>query len=246
MRTALACKYHRGEVRETGLIFILLAPMAYVDVTSCWRFPSRWQRIHVAAAGMLAELLVAAVAAITWAHTDSSVVHHLLFNVIVMASLSTLLFNANPLMRFDGYYILADLVEIPNLATDGNRFLKAAASRIFFGEKQRPLQALGFRRWFVRSYGLAAAAWRLLICVSLVTAASVLLHGAGLVLAVAGVFAWFGVAVMETRCRFAATAARKATIFRPRHGDGHGPRRSASRNFAVGALAGRDEGASGR
>lgn len=192
MAHGLACKYHRGEVRETGLVFILLAPMAYVDVTSCWRFPSRWQRIHVAAAGMVAELVVAAIAAILWTQVDSSVVHHLLFNLIVMASLSTLLFNANPLMRFDGYYILADLVQIPNLATDGNRSLKATAARIFFGEKQPPLQVLGFRRWFVRVYGLAAAGWRLLICVSLVTAASVLLHGAGLALAVVGVIGWFG------------------------------------------------------
>jgi putative peptide zinc metalloprotease protein len=189
---ALACKYHRGEVRDTGVIFILLAPMAYVDVTSCWRFPSRWQRIHVAAAGMVAELVVAAIAAITWVYVDSSIVHHLLFNVIVMASLSTLLFNANPLMRFDGYYILADLLKIPNLATDGSRSLKNLAARILFGEKRQPLQILGYRRWFVCGYGFAAAAWRLLICVSLVTAASVLLHGAGLLLAVVGVVSWFG------------------------------------------------------
>ncbi len=190
---ALACKYHGGEVRETGVILILLAPMAYVDVTSCWRFPSRWQRIHVAVAGMYAELVVAAVSAITWTYVDSPVAHHLLFNVIVLASLSTLLFNANPLMRFDGYYILADVADIPNLASDGNRFLRAAACRIFFGQKQRSLQVLGVQRWLVRCYGVAAAAWRVLICVSLVTAASVLFHGAGLVIAMFGVVSWFGV-----------------------------------------------------
>ena len=188
----LACKYHRGEVRETGLIFILFAPMAYVDVTSCWRFPSKWQRIHVAVAGMYSELLIAAVAAIAWTHFDSTVLHHLLFNIIVMASLSTLLFNANPLMRFDGYYILSDLLEIPNLATEGNRCVKALASRIFFGQRPRPLQDLGLRRWIVRAYGVAAACWRLLICVSLATAASVLLHGAGFLLALGGILAWFG------------------------------------------------------
>ncbi|TWT78949.1 Peptidase family M50 [Planctomycetes bacterium CA13] len=189
----LACKYHRGEVRETGVIFILLAPMAYVDVTSCWRFPSKWQRIHVAISGMYAELVLAAVAAITWANVDSSLTHHLLFNVIVMASLSTLLFNANPLMRFDGYYILADLLNVPNLATDANRFVKGTASRLFFGERHRPLQILGFRRWFVCSYGVASTVWRLLVCVSLVSAASVLMHGAGLLLAIIGVFSWFAV-----------------------------------------------------
>lgn len=193
----LACKYYRGDVRDTGLIFILLAPMAYVDVTSCWRFPSRWQRIHVAAAGMFAELAVAALAAIAWVYVDSSILHHLLFNIIMMASLSTLLFNANPLMRFDGYYILADLLQIPNLATDGRRAVKNMTARVFFGERNQPLQILGIRRWLVCGYGLAATAWRLLICVSLITAASVLFHGAGLILAAIGVVSWFGMPIWK-------------------------------------------------
>jgi putative peptide zinc metalloprotease protein len=194
---ALACKYHRGEVRDVGVIFILFAPMAYVDVTSCWRFPSRWQRIHVASAGMVAELVVAAIAAIVWVGIDSSILHHLLFNLIVMASFSTITFNANPLMRFDGYYILADLLKIPNLATDANRALKNWAARLFLGESRQPLQELGFRRWFICGYGLASAAWRLLICVSLITAAAVLFQGAGLLIAVAGVISWFGVPVWK-------------------------------------------------
>lgn len=189
---ALACKFYGGEVRETGAIFILFAPLAYVDVTSCWRFPSRWQRIHVAAAGMYAELVLAAAAAVAWTYASSPVAQHLLFNVIVMASLSTLLFNANPLMRFDGYYILSDLLKIPNLSQEGRRVLQQRMAQLFFGQKAQPRQILGFRYWVVVGYGFAGAAWRLLICMSLVTAASVLLHGAGLVLAAAGVIAWFG------------------------------------------------------
>ena len=118
---ALSCKRHGGEVRETGLIFILFAPAAYVDVTSCWRFPSKWQRIHVAAAGMYAELVIAGLAALIWQQSDSTIVRHGLFNIILMASVSTLLFNANPLMRFDGYYLLADLVGDPQLVGRGFR-----------------------------------------------------------------------------------------------------------------------------
>ncbi|MEO8496039.1 MAG: hypothetical protein ABI614_13285 [Planctomycetota bacterium] len=188
----LCCKYHRGEVREAGVVFMLLAPMAYIDVTSCWRFPSKWQRIHVAAAGMYVELLLASVAAIVWSRIDSPVFNHLLYNVIVMASLSTLLFNANPLMRFDGYYILADLLGIPNLGSEASRFVKQLANRIFFGARMQPFELVGLRLWCVRMYGLASAAWRLLLCFSLATAASVLLHGAGVVLAFCGLFAWFG------------------------------------------------------
>lgn len=190
---AMACKYYGGEVRETGLMFMLLAPMAYVNVTSCWRFPSRWQRIHVAAAGMGAELFIAAIAAVAWGYVDSALVHHLLFNLIVMASFTTLLFNANPLMRFDGYYILADLVEIPNLGTEGGRFFKSSARRLFFGEQPAPLESLGLRQWIVRGYGIGAAAWKVLICISLTTAASVLFHGAGLILAGIGMISWFGI-----------------------------------------------------
>ena len=113
---ALACKRQGGEVREAGLVFVLFAPAAYVNVTSAWRFPCKWQRVHVAAAGMYVELVLAALAVMAWNHVDSIVLRHLLFNIILMASFTTLVFNANPLMRFDGYYILSDLLEIPNSA----------------------------------------------------------------------------------------------------------------------------------
>lgn len=189
---AVACKHYGGEVRETGVIFMLFAPLAYVDVTSCWRFPSRWQRIHVAAAGMYVELVLAAVAAIIWTRVGSPVIQHWLYNVMVMASLSTLLFNANPLMRFDGYYILADLLEIPNLGTEGSRFVNQLAGRVFYGVRSRPVGMVGFRLWCVRLYGLASTVWRLLLSFSIATAASVLLHGAGLLLAIFGLLGWFG------------------------------------------------------
>ncbi|MCA9169586.1 MAG: efflux RND transporter periplasmic adaptor subunit [Planctomycetales bacterium] len=193
----LACKYYGCEVRQTGIVFILLAPMAYLDVTSCWRIPSRWRRIHVAAAGMFAELVVAAIAAVIWTQTESSIAHHLLFNVIVMASLTTILFNANPLVRFDGYFILADLLKIPNLATEGSRFVASVAQRICFGTANRPLHVLGLQRALIGAYGFASAAWKILICISLVTAAAVLLQGAGLLLACWGVIAWVGQPLWE-------------------------------------------------
>lgn len=189
----LTCKRYGGEVRDAGVIFVLLAPLAYVDVTSSWRFPSRWQRIHVALAGVYAEFILASVAAVVWARVDSPIIDNLLYDIIVMATLSTLLFNANPLMRFDGYYVLADLLEIPNLAGEGSKFVRRTASRMFFGEKHSPLQELGPRRWYVYSYGILSAAWRLLICFSLLTAASVLFEGAGLLLAGVGLVSWFGV-----------------------------------------------------
>ena len=192
MGHALVCKRYGGEVREMGLVFILFAPAAYVDVTSSWRFSSKWQRIHVAASGMYIELALAAVAAIAWSQTDSLVIRHWLFNVILMASLSTVLFNANPLMRFDGYYLLADLLEIPNLSTEGARFVQQLGSRLFLGTRSTSPERLGSRGWWIRGYGLAAWAWRLVVCASLLAASSLLFHGAGILLGVAGLLCWFG------------------------------------------------------
>ncbi|MCA9174684.1 MAG: hypothetical protein KDB14_09365, partial [Planctomycetales bacterium] len=182
----LACKWHGGEVRDVGVIFVLFAPLAYVDVTSCWRFPNRWQRIHVAAAGMYVELLLASLAAILWTQTDSVATRHLLHNVVIMASLSTLLFNANPLMRFDGYYILSDLLGAPNLAEEGSRAVSGGAAWLFFGKPLSSPRQLGARPWLIRIYGLLSLGWRVLVCASLLAAAAVLWHGAGLLLAAAG------------------------------------------------------------
>lgn len=121
---ALACKRYGGTVGEAGILFILLAPLPYVDVTSAWRFDSKWKRIITSAAGMYAELFIAGCAAIVWSRTDAGLLHQHAQNVMITASAMTVLFNANPLMRFDGYYMLADWLELPNLATHGTSTLR--------------------------------------------------------------------------------------------------------------------------
>ena len=194
---ALSCKRYGGEVRETGLIFILFAPAAYVDVTSCWRFPSKWQRIHVAAAGMYAELVIAGLAALIWQQSDSTVLRHGLFNIILMASVSTLLFNANPLMRFDGYYLLADWLEIPNLSTEGTAAVQRLAKRLFWGVPDMERVQVGWRGIVIRIYGLAATCWRIVVSTSLILASVWLWHGAGVVLGLLGVVAWFGLPLQK-------------------------------------------------
>ncbi len=186
----VVCRLYGGEVREVGLMFILLVPVPYVDVTSSWRFRSRWQRMHTAMAGMYVELLVAAVAALVWCGTESAVVTHLLYSLMLMASVTTLLFNANPLMRFDGYYIATDLLEIPNLYSRGSRYVSGLARRVFLGLPASARLTWQWRDLTIRVYGGAAICWRVLVCVSLSVAASVLFHGAGLALAVVGLASW--------------------------------------------------------
>jgi len=189
----LVCRRYGGSVRDSGIILAFFAPLAYVDVTSSWAFSSRWHRIHTALAGIYIELITASAAALIWLSTDSDLASHLLYNVIVMASVSTLLFNANPLMRFDGYYVLSDVLQIPNLASRSSEVMRHWLNQWFFGIKATVPTEVGSRRNVLLAYGLAAAAWKIVICASLLIAASVLFHGAGVAIALAGVIAWFGV-----------------------------------------------------
>ena len=188
----LACKRYGGHVRETGVVLILFAPVAYVDVTSCWRFRSKWHRIHTSAAGMFIEFFIAAVAAWIWSHTETGVINHISYNVILMASLSTLLFNANPLMRFDGYYILTDLLDILNLYGSGQQFLVYLVRKVVLGLPAKLPPWSGAKGIFIRIYGIASLWWRIVVCTGLTITAATLFHGAGIVLAAMAVMLWLG------------------------------------------------------
>ena len=188
----IVCKRYGGTVREMGVLFILFAPLAYVDVTSSWRFRSRWQRIHVAAAGMYSELFIAAIAAIVWANVGSGWLSHLCFNIVIMSSVTTLLFNANPLMKFDGYYILSDLLGIPNLYVNGQQYMQYWARRYLFGIRSDLPAWSGAKGFVTRVYGVTSLLWRVLICISLTLAAATLFHGGGIVLACLAAVLWIG------------------------------------------------------
>jgi putative peptide zinc metalloprotease protein len=185
----LTCKKYGGHVREWGALFILFAPLgAWVNVTSSWKFPSRWQRIHVAAAGMLCEIVLAGLAAIAWSHCEPGVLRFTLHSVVVSASVVTILFNLNPLMKFDGYFILCEWLQFPNLAGHAQQAVSRQWQRVLLGSR-RPAPQQGLSRWLLlTSYGWATMYWRLLTGAGIIIASSVLLHGFGLVLAVSGVF----------------------------------------------------------
>lgn len=186
---AVCCKVFGGTVGEAGVNFLLLLPMPYVDVSSSWRFDSRWHRIYVALAGIYAELLVASIFLLVWAFTDNPVLDNLSVQIILMASLTTVLFNANPLMRFDGYFVLSDLLKRPNLATNGARYQKAWVKRLLFGIP--PREDLGSFDLITRIYGWLAAGWRVMVAVGLIFGAAHLFHGAGIVLAGLAVVFWY-------------------------------------------------------
>ncbi len=193
----LVCKRYGGYVRDAGIMLILFVPVAFIDVTSAWRFRSKWQRILTSAAGMYVELVVAALAALCWDADSQTPMNQWLANCVIMASVTTVLFNANPLMRFDGYYILSDWLALPNLYTRGVQYLRGVIRRIYFGTGPAPLAAQS-ASLFVKVYALASWLWRITVVFGLIVGAAAMFHGAGIVLAAFGVIAWCAVPVMRT------------------------------------------------
>lgn len=176
---AYACKHYGGHVPEMGLYLIAFTPCAYVDASACWGFVSKKQRVFVCLAGMYVESIFAALAVFVWALTEPSLIHSVAYNVIFLAGIVTILFNINPLMRCDGYYILGDLLEIPNLRGRAHHFLMNLAKRLILGVC--PPAEPGNRRlkFVLLSYGVCAAIYRmaLLISIAALLAAKVFLLG---------------------------------------------------------------------
>jgi putative peptide zinc metalloprotease protein len=188
---AAMCRRFGGEVHVLGVMFVFFTPMPYVDTTSSWGFRSRWHRALVGAGGMIAELMVASAAVFVWASTADGVVNSLAYNIIFVASVSTILFNVNPLLRFDGYYILSDILEIPNLQARSDLQLKHLVERYAFRRKQShsPALTVGEAIWLA-AYGLASKVYRLFLFtgILLFLANRYLLLGA--LMAVGCLFSW--------------------------------------------------------
>jgi putative peptide zinc metalloprotease protein len=187
---SMICKRYGGGVIEAGIVFVLLAPLPYVDVSSAWRFPSKWSRIYVSVAGVIAELVIASLAAIIWCQTGPGVVHQTAYNVMLMATVVTLLFNANPLMRFDGYYVLADFSEIPNLYSVAQQRVTSALKSIAFGATSRLPHATFGTQIFLYVFGLATIFWRVVVCTSLMIGAHAIFGRLGLALSLFALAGW--------------------------------------------------------
>lgn len=133
---AYAVKRGGAEVHEMGIMLLVFAPVPYVDATASAAFRSKWQRMGVGAAGIVVELFLAGLAMFLWLSTEPGALRSMAYNVMIIAGISTLVFNGNPLLRFDGYFILSDLLEIPNLAQRSNQYLAYLVKRWAFGQDQ--------------------------------------------------------------------------------------------------------------
>jgi putative peptide zinc metalloprotease protein len=163
---ATATKAGGGEVHDMGIIVLVLLPVPYVEASAATVFRSKYQRALVGAAGVVVEIFVAALAFYAWLLVEPGLMRAVLFNVMVIASISTLLFNGNPLLRYDAYYILADLIEIPNLAGRSARYWGYLLERYVLGvpEAEAPDASRSEKAWFV-FYGFAATLYRILVTV---------------------------------------------------------------------------------
>ena len=167
MGHALTCKHFGGEVHAIGPAFLVFQPCMYTDTTDAWLFPSKWQRIAVTGAGIMAEWMLASAAALVWVSSDPGLVKQVAYTVMIACTVSNVLFNANPLLRFDGYYILADLVEIPNLRIKTVQYLSGLFDRYVLGIRN-PAHALndGNELTYL-TYGIARFLYRCFIIVAI-------------------------------------------------------------------------------
>ena len=131
---ALACRHFGARPREMGVLLLAGMPTLFCDVSDAWRLPSKWRRIGVSAGGMFVELLIAAVAAIVWSRSEPGIVHAIALSLLIVCSVGTLAINANPLLRYDGYYILSDWLEVPNLAERARGLIGGAWRQWLMGE----------------------------------------------------------------------------------------------------------------
>ena len=165
---AMATRAGGGEVHEMGVMLLVLMPIPYVDASAATAFRDKRSRMLVGAAGMLVELFIAAIAVFAWIHLESGTERAIAYNVILVAGVSTLLFNGNPLLRYDGYYILSDYLEIPNLGQRSNEYLGYLTNRYLFGVEggSTPVSAPGERGWFV-FYAIGSFAYRMFMMISI-------------------------------------------------------------------------------
>jgi putative peptide zinc metalloprotease protein len=165
---AYAVKAGGGAVHEFGIMVLVFAPVPYVDASAATAFRSKGYRAVVGAAGMIVEVALASAALYLWLLVEPGLVRSLLGDAIAVAGISTIVFNANPLLRFDGYYILCDLIEIPNLAQRSNRYWIDLVRRHLFGERGLRIEDItpGERHWFL-AYAPLSMVYRLLVAVGI-------------------------------------------------------------------------------
>lgn len=164
----LSCRHYGGECHEIGVMFLVFTPCLYCNVSDSWMLPNKWQRAFIGAAGMYVEIFLASIATYLWWFSEPGLLNQLALSVMFICSVSTVVFNGNPLLRFDGYYILMDLAEIPNLRQKSTEILKRFFIGTCLGMEQQENPFLPQRRKFLFAiYTIAAVCYRWVVTFSI-------------------------------------------------------------------------------
>ncbi len=161
---AFAVKNWGGEVHEIGVILVLLIPIPFVDASGASAFIHKYQRIIVGAIGIMTEMFIASIALFVWLGVEPGLVKTIAYDVMLISGVSTLFFNGNPLLRYDGYYVLSDAIGIPNLASRSNRYIGYLIQSHLL-DSQNPISPLHNRneRYWLLFYAPTAFIYRMFI-----------------------------------------------------------------------------------
>lgn len=157
----LSCKHFGSECHSMGVMLLVFSPTLYCDVTDSWMMKNKWHRIFIGAAGMYVEVILAACAIFVWYNTQPGMLNHLALNVFFVSTVTTVIFNANPLLRYDGYYMLADYLEIPNLRDKATKMLQRTFAWWAFGIEtpEDPFMPTTGKHWFIL-FAVASSIYR--------------------------------------------------------------------------------------
>jgi putative peptide zinc metalloprotease protein len=155
-----------GEVRELGVMFLVFFPVPYVEASEASRFPNKYARMLVGGAGIIAELIIASIAFLAWLQIEPGLERALLFNFMLIGSISTVLFNGNPLLKFDAYFVLADFLEMPNLATRSGEYLSDRFLARFLGLRRQVFPRPGEAK-ILAIYGVLSLAYRTILTLTI-------------------------------------------------------------------------------
>jgi hypothetical protein len=213
---AYATRRFGGAVPEMGVNLVIFTPAAYVDASSSWGFRQHRQRLLVCLAGMYVELFLAALALLAWSVLEPGLLRNLAHNVVLLASVVTVGFNANPLTRFDGYFALCDVLQLPNLYQRASEHVTGLCKRLFLGLRARGSAGSAWLGLLLTSYGLGASIYRVLLVCGISAAIASRYYSAGvLVLAVPPLLTLLAVAYVAARRAIAREVARRPASRRP-------------------------------
>jgi putative peptide zinc metalloprotease protein len=166
---AATCKRFGGECNRMGIMLLVFTPALYCDVSDAWTFRERWKRMAVSAAGVAVELVLAALATLVWSMTQPGWVNALALNVMFVCSVSTLLINGNPLLRYDGYYVLADWLGTPNLQQQASAALRRGLAWLLAGIRlDQPRFLAEPRAAVLWGYAVLSLVYRVIVLVGIV------------------------------------------------------------------------------